>query len=75
MTHTLNHWMQLTAQFLLGYSAPQKSWPLIGIGIRMAQDVGAHRRKSNRGNMTVEDEMLKRAVWYVLFLRWVVCIS
>lgn len=36
---------------------------MVGIGIRLAQDVGAHRRKYDRNNMTMEDEMWKRAFW------------
>ena len=36
---------------------------MIGIGIRLAQDIGAHRRKKNTTNMTVEDELWKRAFW------------
>ncbi|KAF5344576.1 hypothetical protein D9757_015251 [Collybiopsis confluens] len=35
---------------------------MVGIGIRLAQDVGAHRRKPNQ-TLTVEDELWKRAFW------------
>jgi Fungal specific transcription factor domain len=58
---------QLAVQYLLGCSAPQQSWVMIGIGIRVAQDVGAHRRKYKTENITVEDELWKRAFWYVPF--------
>lgn len=37
---------------------------MVGIGIRLAQDVGAHRRKTRSGPFTVEDELWKRAFWY-----------
>jgi len=36
---------------------------MIGIGIRLATDVGAHRRKMYKSVMTVEDELWKRAFW------------
>src|ERR1700729_3835182 len=36
---------QLSVVFLNGASAPQACWTMVGIGIRMAQDVCAHRRK------------------------------
>ena len=37
---------------------------MVGIGIRLAQEVGAHRRKAQDHVMTVEDELWKRAFWY-----------
>lgn len=50
--------------FLHGSSTPQASWIIIGVGIRLAQDVGAHRRKVyNQAKRTVEDELWKRAFW------------
>ncbi|KAF8910428.1 fungal-specific transcription factor domain-containing protein [Gymnopilus junonius] len=56
----------LSVQFLQGSSAPQSCWTLVGIGIRLAQDVGAHRRKVNNHTMTAEDEMWKRAFWVLV---------
>jgi hypothetical protein len=38
---------------------------MVGIGIRLAQDVGAHRRKIYNRKPTVEDELWKRAFWWV----------
>ncbi|KAM5544331.1 hypothetical protein V8D89_001991 [Ganoderma adspersum] len=35
----------LMALFLQGTTAPQSAWPVIGTGIRIALDVGAHRKK------------------------------
>jgi len=55
--------VQLAVLFLQGSSNPYTCWTMIGIGIRLAQDAGAHRRKQNRANMTVEDEMWKRTFW------------
>ncbi|KAI0635504.1 fungal-specific transcription factor domain-containing protein [Trametes polyzona] len=53
----------LTASFLQGTSAPQACWTIIGIGIRMAQDVGAHRKKVYSTKPTMEEELWRRAFW------------
>ncbi|EIW57140.1 uncharacterized protein TRAVEDRAFT_125896 [Trametes versicolor FP-101664 SS1] len=53
----------LTASFLQGTSAPQACWTIIGIGIRMAQDVGAHRKKVYSTTPTMEEELWRRAFW------------
>ncbi|KAI0326454.1 hypothetical protein GY45DRAFT_1258946 [Cubamyces sp. BRFM 1775] len=53
----------LTASFLQGTSAPQACWTIIGIGIRMAQDVGAHRKKVYSSKPTMEEELWRRAFW------------
>ena len=57
--------MQLTAGFLQGTSAPQACWTIIGVGIRMAQDVGAHRKKVYSSSPTLEEELWRRAFWCV----------
>jgi len=36
----------------------------ISLGLRLAQDVGAHRKKPAE-NATIEDELWKRAYWSV----------
>ena len=38
---------------------------MVGIGVRLAQDVGAHRKGAQSRRPTVEDEMWKRAFWCV----------
>lgn len=53
------------AFYLGGSNTPQGAWNLIGLGLRMAQDVGVHRKKMYAGKPTVEDELWKRAFWYV----------
>ena len=58
--------VQLTAGFLQGTSAPQACWTIIGVGIRMAQDVGAHRRKVYSASPTVEEELWRRAFWVLV---------
>ncbi len=57
--------IQLTAGFLHGTSAPQACWTIIGVGIRMAQDVGAHRKKVYSTSPTIEEELWRRAFWCV----------
>lgn len=45
---------------------------MVGIGIRLAQEVGAHRRKPPGNKHTVEDELWNRAFWS---LSWSFCDS
>ncbi|KAF7353489.1 Zn(2)-C6 fungal-type domain-containing protein [Mycena sanguinolenta] len=49
------------AAWFLEFSCPSASWALIGFGLRLAQDVGAHRQRE--GQPTVESELWKRAFW------------
>ncbi|KAF8557065.1 hypothetical protein OG21DRAFT_1435731 [Imleria badia] len=56
----------LSVLFLHGTSAPQACWTIVGIGIRLAQDVGAHRRKSYNEAPSVEGELWKRAFWVLV---------
>lgn len=61
----------LSVLFLQNSSAPQGCWTMIGIGVRMAQDVGAHRRKMYTTTVTADDELWKRAFWGLVLLdRW-----
>ncbi len=57
------------SNFLLGSTAPQANWTLIGSGIRMAVDVGAHRKKMYNTKSTIEDELWRRAFWYYASLQ------
>ncbi|KAF8136834.1 fungal-specific transcription factor domain-containing protein [Mycena galopus ATCC 62051] len=58
----------LAAQFLSGSSGPQVCWTLIGIGLRLAQDIGVHRRQAPIEVPTVERELFKRAFWVLVCL-------
>ncbi|TFK88853.1 hypothetical protein K466DRAFT_53611 [Polyporus arcularius HHB13444] len=60
----------LMSNFLLGSTAPQANWTLIGSGIRMAVDVGAHRKKMYNTNSTIEDELWRRAFWILVMFEW-----
>ncbi|RPD58792.1 hypothetical protein L226DRAFT_539420 [Lentinus tigrinus ALCF2SS1-7] len=63
----------LMAHFLIGSSAPQANWSLIGSGIRMAVDVGAHRNKMYKTKPTIEDELWRRAFWILVLFEWSNC--
>ncbi|RXW16423.1 hypothetical protein EST38_g9429 [Candolleomyces aberdarensis] len=62
----------LAAQYLLqGTSSPQAAWLLVGIGIRLAQEVGAHRKRSSQGvsmdkDLLKAEELWKRACWVLI---------
>ncbi|KAI0925293.1 hypothetical protein AcV7_005573 [Taiwanofungus camphoratus] len=58
----------LTPIFMLGTSAPQACWTIIGVGARLAQDVGAHRRKVYNARPTIEEELWKRAFWVLVVM-------
>ncbi|KAJ6541631.1 hypothetical protein B0H19DRAFT_1173910 [Mycena capillaripes] len=46
---------------------PEQCWALVGVGLRMAYDVGAHRRiRSNHAEDPVEAELYKRVFWILL---------
>ncbi|KAL5632075.1 hypothetical protein ACGC1H_000184 [Rhizoctonia solani] len=60
----------LSALFLHGSSAHYSGWTVLGIGIRLAQDVGAHRKKEK---VTIENELYKRAFWILLVLDRMIC--
>ena len=55
---------QVISMYFQGSSILHACWRLAGVGLRLAQDIGAHRRKPH----TVpnpEDETTKRAFWSV----------
>ncbi|KAJ7306330.1 fungal-specific transcription factor domain-containing protein [Mycena albidolilacea] len=60
--HHLQYYCLATS--FLEYSTPAACWTLIGIGIRLAQDVGAHRQRE--GPPTVESELWKRGFWVLV---------
>ncbi|KAJ7680700.1 fungal-specific transcription factor domain-containing protein [Mycena polygramma] len=63
----------LSVLYLQGLSAPTEGWTLIGVGLRRAQDVGAHRRWSRQPHPTAENEEWKRVFWVLLCLEWLSC--
>ncbi|KAJ7304700.1 fungal-specific transcription factor domain-containing protein [Mycena albidolilacea] len=65
--YDLQHYC-LAALFLEASSMPQAWWTLVGVGLRLAQDIGVHRRKGAVEVPTVESELYKRAFWVLLYL-------
>lgn len=50
----------------LGLSpVPHGLFAIVGHGLRLAQDMGAHRRATYGATPNAEDELKKRAFWYV----------
>ncbi|OBZ67272.1 putative transcriptional regulatory protein C3C7.04 [Grifola frondosa] len=56
----------LIGQYLRGTVAQYGSWFYLSVGIRKAQDVGAHRRKIYGRKPTTEEELWKRAYWHLV---------
>ncbi|VDC00344.1 unnamed protein product [Peniophora sp. CBMAI 1063] len=44
------------------------AWMYIGSGIRLAEDIGAHKRRAYSDKPTLEDELYKRAFWILIYL-------
>ncbi|KAF7336925.1 Zn(2)-C6 fungal-type domain-containing protein [Mycena venus] len=63
----------LTSIYTLGTSSPEASWSYIGLGVRLIQERGQHRRKREGHKITPEDELWKRAFWCLLYLDRTVC--
>ncbi|KAF8823481.1 hypothetical protein HHX47_DHR10000062 [Lentinula edodes] len=49
--------------FLQSTSMPGLCWPILGLGVRFAQIVGAHRRNFFGPTPTIAGELWKRAFW------------
>lgn len=58
--------LQLAATYLLGTSAPQSGWAILGLGLRYAIELGYHRHIP--GKATVDSELRKRAFWSLLLI-------
>ncbi|RDB24752.1 Cutinase transcription factor 1 alpha [Hypsizygus marmoreus] len=62
----------LSLLYLHGTSQPEACWVMAGIGIRYAQEVGAHRRRST-SVPSVENELWKRAFWILICIDAIIC--
>jgi hypothetical protein len=60
---------QLSALYMSSVSPTKACWSATGIGIRMAQDVGAHRRRMYQ-EQSVSGELWRRAFWCVALVQW-----
>ncbi|KAJ6482780.1 fungal-specific transcription factor domain-containing protein [Mycena sanguinolenta] len=58
----------LSAFFIEGFAAPQACWTLIGIGLRLAQDLGVHLCRVDTQVPSIEKELYKRAFWALIYL-------
>ncbi|KZT19127.1 hypothetical protein NEOLEDRAFT_1142477 [Neolentinus lepideus HHB14362 ss-1] len=56
----------LCASFLMGSSVPHAAWTAIGHGLRMAQDVGAHKRRFYEDRATLHGDLWKRVFWVLI---------
>ncbi|KAH9992244.1 fungal-specific transcription factor domain-containing protein [Russula compacta] len=56
----------LSVMFAHGTLPPHEAWIMVGVGLRLAQDVGAHHRRPHQGLPSIEDELCKRAFWVLL---------
>ncbi|KIK59279.1 hypothetical protein GYMLUDRAFT_44647 [Collybiopsis luxurians FD-317 M1] len=59
------HMFLVYTTFMGGTSTPEICWILICVGVRLVQDVGAHRKNQGNAKPTAETEMWKRAFWYM----------
>ncbi|KAK0467106.1 fungal-specific transcription factor domain-containing protein [Desarmillaria tabescens] len=55
----------LSAAFMSGF-VPQTAWTMAGIGLRVAQEAGAHRKKAHDGLNSAEAESWRRVFWCLL---------
>ncbi|KIP10237.1 hypothetical protein PHLGIDRAFT_115686 [Phlebiopsis gigantea 11061_1 CR5-6] len=62
----------LASMYLRGSSSPEAARWITGVGLRLAQDMGAHRKKSYRPVPTIEEELMKKAWWSLLWLDWAI---
>ncbi|KAF8342833.1 fungal-specific transcription factor domain-containing protein [Cantharellus anzutake] len=60
--------LALSSYFLYLSSYNHAAWTLLGVAVRLGQDVGAHRRKPTRSPSTVETELWKRTFWSLVLL-------
>ena len=57
--------LKLFAWYIAMSPVPHALHSVIGYGIRLAKDLGVHRRGTYSSQLTVEDELKKRAFWSV----------
>jgi hypothetical protein len=54
--------------FLRTSSANPAAWVVMAVGLRKAQDVGAHCKNMYRKKVSVDRELWKRAFWLLVLL-------
>lgn len=63
----------LAAAYAATLSLPHTNYSIVGHGLRLAQDMGAHRRMTYGAVPTVEDELRKRAFWCLIAMDRSMC--
>ncbi|KAJ7662628.1 fungal-specific transcription factor domain-containing protein [Mycena polygramma] len=58
----------LAVNFLQRTSNPRFAWSLAGFGLRLAQDIGVHRRNTRSSQTTPDEELQRRAFWILMIL-------
>ncbi|EKM58700.1 uncharacterized protein PHACADRAFT_253191 [Phanerochaete carnosa HHB-10118-sp] len=58
----------LAGAYVAVLSMPQSNYAIMGYAVRLAQDLGAHRRVAYEPEPTVEGELRKRAFWCLLVM-------
>ncbi|KAJ7647080.1 fungal-specific transcription factor domain-containing protein [Roridomyces roridus] len=56
----------LAVIFLSTTGCPELSWVLLSLGIRLAQDVGAHRKRRYTGQNPAEEQLWTRTFWVLI---------
>ncbi|KAL0566242.1 Gypsy retrotransposon integrase-like protein 1 [Marasmius crinis-equi] len=56
----------ITVYFLSGTSTPEASWVVLGLGVRLAQDMGIHRKPPSDAKPTIESQLWNRAFWVLI---------
>ncbi|KAJ7183892.1 fungal-specific transcription factor domain-containing protein [Mycena filopes] len=64
----------LAAQFLDRASGIRAAWTLVGVGLRLGQDLGAHRSKFSLVTLTPSQELERRTYWALVLLDAQYCI-
>ncbi|KAJ7583377.1 fungal-specific transcription factor domain-containing protein [Mycena floridula] len=65
--HELQYYC-LSVIFLLGSSVMVASWAVLGIALRLAQDLGLHKKMTGESEATADNESWKRIFWCLVAL-------
>ncbi|KAG7086508.1 hypothetical protein E1B28_002461 [Marasmius oreades] len=63
----------LAVLYLQGTSQPSPTWTLVGTGIRLAVEIGLHRRLPDNHQKTGEYELKQRAFWVLVCMDKILC--
>ncbi|GJE89788.1 Zn(II)2Cys6 transcription factor [Phanerochaete sordida] len=63
----------LAGAYVASLAVPHANYSIVGHGLRLAQDLGAHRRMTYSAIPTVEGELRKRAFWCLIAMDRAMC--